>query len=1020
MKKWLYLIGLITILIVLNYFNVGEYHMLNEPFFELGMRVDLLGLNEGDSLVPVSDSSSESDVYFFTLEETTIERLGADRLLNFSLNDSEEEEDEDPFEVNFYHQYVAAVNDEGICETLIPWDKSYGTVQTAEIANSGEIYLHSVIFNTYNTFIQEESIYLYKPEEKALSKVITWNYEKIANDKKPYITGNIRNLQTDGDVTGFYYFQDSKVIFFRCEGTKVVNDFKIEVPENTELDQIMGITPEKILATNTQSDLMVAENGRLKVVKNYIDVRETTIRKVFAYEDDYLVWLDDNTLEHGYYVDEKLKIERLDYEADARISSILPMGAQKYLIFVTGGICDLLTISNDEFFISKNTFSDFGSIKSVVKMKGNKVFLSTDEGSGMSKGYTLELHEDEVSISNVELKKDEWRPSLYFFKLDNEYMLFRALRIGMMVLSLIVFVYLIRYIYIYFMQKRMPMTLKLLMVTVPVLTLVLYIVIQTIVVEEYEALSDDIKGNTYYQFSNIIDYQLDRIKKENRNGDPDYLVNFLENVDITNDEYIQSEEYRYFEEFVDIAHLEVLKEDESKEVFYDSIEEGLEGFYIVFDVVKDNQAYKLHDTNYSFKYFLQRHKATHAKAANGEVSQGLSKNYLYRMEPIFNDEGEVVGIIQAGINFGGYKNYLDDKLFSSIMKTIGLIPIIVVPLIGIIAYIMLRRLGVFTRKVQGITTDNLDVEVIIKSNDEINTLSVVFNNLAKNLNDYIKNVTHLSKSYHRFVPQEIFKLLNKDEVTDVALGDNEERVMTILCAGIDNFYEITENLSSEESLKLINAHLKVISSIIKKNKGIIENYNGVGVVAIFPEETDYAVSAAIDIQKAIQKHKGTDYDLRPVNVAIHHGKALLGIIGEGERLQSSVISDKLSEAMLLQSKASVLASRILVTKDAFDQLEKSYKYRNIGNIKPAGRSESVEVIDIFDGDESYIISKKESYNAHFSAGVEAFNKGDYIEARIKFVHVLEKNIDDAVARLYFYESDKRLRKTGKYENDLLV
>ncbi len=57
----------------------------------------------------------------------------------------------------------------------------------------------------------------------------------------------------------------------------------------------------------------------------------------------------------------------------------------------------------------------------------------------------------------------------------------------------------------------------------------------------------------------------------------------------------------------------------------------------------------------------------------------------------------------------------------------------------------------------------------------------------------------LNKSYDRFVPHEFLNILEKDSITEVQLGDQVEKEMTVLFSDIRGFTSISENMTPKAS-----------------------------------------------------------------------------------------------------------------------------------------------------------------------------------------------------------------------------
>lgn len=568
--------------------------------------------------------------------------------------------------------------------------------------------------------------------------------------------------------------------------------------------------------------------------------------------------------------------------------------------------------------------------------------------------------------------------------------------------------YILRFAYIYILQRKLWISLKMVLVLVPAISItVLFFTLFTIL-DTFSDVNDDIKDGKHIQFEHIIDYQYDRIAQE---YDADYLTDYLESLESYG--AMDVDKYVTFEEAISLKHVYnnggALEENDI---------EDLNGMYLVVDVVKNGTSYKILDTENNYRWFTKRDPDNDYinRVMGGESIHDSTSDYIFTLKPIFNEQRDVVGILQVGMNYGGYKKENDENLLRKIVKSMLTIPSIMLPIIVLITFVTLRPIGLFTRDVKNINDENLDTQIEMATHDEIEDLSDAFNTMTANMNVYINDIKRMSESYHRFVPQEIFTLLNKEKVEEIQLGNNIQLNMTILCAGINHFYELSEKLGHEESFDMINQHLKVVGPIIRKHGGVIDRYLDIGVVAMFPEKTDDALKAAIDIQKTIQNlKKTTDDGYQDINIAIHKGDVLVGIIGEAKRLQSNMVSDIVNMCLLLQEKASLLASRILVSKEAYTCLEGRYNDRKLGAIKPMGRESSIEVIDVFEGDEKSIFFLKQQSSELFSHAVEEFKNGDYEKARSNFVRVLEKNINDSVARLYFYEVDQKLKQNEHEE-----
>ena len=137
--------------------------------------------------------------------------------------------------------------------------------------------------------------------------------------------------------------------------------------------------------------------------------------------------------------------------------------------------------------------------------------------------------------------------------------------------------------------------------------------------------------------------------------------------------------------------------------------------------------------------------------------------------------------------------------------------------------------------------------------DRITVLQTLTAQIAISLENarHLEHTEILYKATERFVPSPFLKLLKKDHIENVKLGDSVQIEVTVLFTDIRGYTTITEKQTPEEAFSFINAYLKVMAPIIRAHHGFINHYEGDGIMALFPESADDAVKAVLSLQKAL-------------------------------------------------------------------------------------------------------------------------------------------------------------------------
>lgn len=213
----------------------------------------------------------------------------------------------------------------------------------------------------------------------------------------------------------------------------------------------------------------------------------------------------------------------------------------------------------------------------------------------------------------------------------------------------------------------------------------------------------------------------------------------------------------------------------------------------------------------------------------------------------------------------------------------------------------------------------------------------------------------ITKAFEQFFPKNFIKLLNKEDVLSVALGDSVEKEITILFLDIRNFTLISEEMTPTENFKFINDVLGYIAPIVAINHGFIDKYIGDAVMALFPSPKTHANDAVntalmmIESLKQFKKEKGLNIKFEvSVGIGINTGKLMLGIIGASGRIEATVISDAVNTASRIESATKNYDCPILISQNTVDQLVENdnYEIYFVDELVAKGKSKKIPVYSV--------------------------------------------------------------------------
>jgi DNA-binding response OmpR family regulator len=282
--------------------------------------------------------------------------------------------------------------------------------------------------------------------------------------------------------------------------------------------------------------------------------------------------------------------------------------------------------------------------------------------------------------------------------------------------------------------------------------------------------------------------------------------------------------------------------------------------------------------------------------------------------------------------------------------------------------------------------------------------------LEERVKERTAELVELNSAYERFVPREFLNLLKKESILEVKLGDQTAQQMTVLFSDIRGWTTLSEEMTAQESFNFINAFLNRVSPVISAHQGFIDNFQGDGMMALFPKSADDGVRAAIAMHAAVSEYnearKKKSYQPIGIGVGLHIGDLMLGIIGHEKRMQGTVVADAVNLASRLEGLTRVYGSSISISEPTLAQLKDpdQYKHRFVDKVQVKGKKDPVSVHEVFDGDPPKVAELKEQTKDEFERGLCLYYDRKFSEASVQFNRVLEKHAEDRAARIYLKRS----------------
>lgn len=205
----------------------------------------------------------------------------------------------------------------------------------------------------------------------------------------------------------------------------------------------------------------------------------------------------------------------------------------------------------------------------------------------------------------------------------------------------------------------------------------------------------------------------------------------------------------------------------------------------------------------------------------------------------------------------------------------------------------------------------------------------------------------------RYVPKEVGNALLENRILP-GLG-GELREISVLFADLRNYTSLSEKLQPDQIFEILNTCLDIATTAIGEAGGVIVNYMGDAVMAIFnapnfqEDHAKRAVRAGLNIQMMAANYHNSEAGSNPLHslhfgVGVNTGMAVVGNVGAQWHYQYTAIGDAVNVASRICSHAR--PGEVLIGEDTYKYLEEVITADALAPMKFKGKSQEITVYQV--------------------------------------------------------------------------
>ena len=253
----------------------------------------------------------------------------------------------------------------------------------------------------------------------------------------------------------------------------------------------------------------------------------------------------------------------------------------------------------------------------------------------------------------------------------------------------------------------------------------------------------------------------------------------------------------------------------------------------------------------------------------------------------------------------------------------------------------------------------------------------------------------IRRSFGAYVSPGVIRMIEKDPKALLRPG-GEMKELSIMFSDIRSFTTVSEDMSPDELVLLLNEYLGEMTEILFKWWGTLDKYIGDAIMAFwgspYPQE-DHAYRActcALDMSARLDElnQKWAEEGRKTINIGIgiNTGPVNVGNMGSSRRLAWTVMGDHVNLASRLEGLTKKYRVRIVLSEFTYGQIQKAYVTRELDRITVVGKSQPVAIYQLLD-----FLKVRERYAdllARWEQALAAYKAQEWGKAADRFEDIL--------------------------------
>ena len=236
----------------------------------------------------------------------------------------------------------------------------------------------------------------------------------------------------------------------------------------------------------------------------------------------------------------------------------------------------------------------------------------------------------------------------------------------------------------------------------------------------------------------------------------------------------------------------------------------------------------------------------------------------------------------------------------------------------------------------------------------ISTILVFFSIVVVYYRTEEKSRKWITSVFGKYVSPLVINNLIKNPDSLVLGG--EKRNITIFFSDIRGFTSISEKLTPEELVHLLNEYLTEMTSIIINSQGLVDKYMGDAIMAFWgapldqPDHAELACESSLQMIKKLnelkKKWEKENIPAFDIGIGLNSGDAVVGNMGSSSRFDYTAMGDNVNIASRMEGLNKVYGTNIIMTDKTYKTVKEKYVSRKLDYVKVKGKRKPILIHEL--------------------------------------------------------------------------